>query len=185
MLSDLVTQRWGVASTRLHLDMEALARGVLLFDRIVLPTPSDVAEADRWDQLGWDTQAQALRMVQLGELVHFAPWDEQLRADWRARWEHVKEIGVATRELAYAVTPEVIATTAWGDVMASAGEDFLPTVRPVPVVWTSAVSSIVRRVTGNEPDEQSPGKPTAAAPYEQLTALRFRRVLQQDRKSVV
>lgn len=179
MLSDLVTQRWGVGSTRLHLDIEALALGVLLFDRIVLPTPSDVAEADRWDQLGWDTQAQALRIIQLGELVHFAPWDEQLRADWRARWEHVKEIGVATRELAYGATPEVIATTAWSDVMASAGEDLLPKVRPVPVIWTSAVNSIVRRVTGNEPNEQSQVKPAAAAPYEQLSALRFRRVLEQ------
>lgn len=185
MLPDLVTQRWGVGSTRLHLDMEALALGVLLFDRVVLPTPSDIAEADRWDQLGWDTQAQALRIVQLGELVHFAPWDEQLRADWRERWEHLKKIGVATRELAYTVTPQVIAMTAWGDVRASVGEDHLPKVRPIPVIWTSAVSSIVLRVTGDEtqrarePDKQSQSKPAAVAPYEQWSALRFRRVLEQ------
>jgi hypothetical protein len=184
VLSDLVTQRWGVGSTQLHLDMEALALGVLLFDRIVLPTPSDVAEADRWDELGWDTQAQALRIVQLGELVHFAPWDEQLRADWRGRWEHVKKIGKGTRDLAYMLTPEVIAMTAWNDVMASAGEDHLPRVRPVPVIWTSAVSSIVRRVAGNgtqrmrESDERSQVKSVAASPYEQVSALRFRRLLE-------
>jgi hypothetical protein len=184
VLPDLIAQRWGVGSTRLHLDMEALALGVLLFDRIVLPTPSDVAEADRWDELGWDTQAQALRIIQLGELVHFAPWDERLRADWRARWEHVKKIGEASRDLAYMFTPQVIAMTAWNDVMASAGEDYLPKVRPIPVMWTSTVSTIVRRVTGNEtepmiePDERSRVKTTTASPYEQLSALRFRRALE-------
>ena len=82
-LADLITQRWGVGSTILHLDAEALALGVLLFDRLVLPTPSDLAEADRWDAHGWDTKAQARRIVQLGELVHFAPWEASLRADWR------------------------------------------------------------------------------------------------------
>jgi hypothetical protein len=80
------------------------------------------AGRDRWDALGWDTQAQALRIVQLGELVHFAPWDEQLRADWRARWEQVKKIGEATRDLAYMLTPQVIALTAWSDVSSEANQ---------------------------------------------------------------
>ena len=151
--------------------------------------PDRVADAigrsrsDRWDELGW-IETQALRIVQLGELVHFAPWDEGLRADWRARWEHVKEIGEATRDLAYMLTPQVIALTAWNDVMASAEEDYLPKVRPIPVMWTSTVNTIVRRVTGNETEpmreagERSQVKTTAYFPYEQLSALRFRRALE-------
>ena len=138
-------QRWGVGSTQLHLDMERLALGVLLFDRIVLPTPSDLDEADRWDELGWDTEAQARRIVQLGEeLVHFAPWDKKLRDDWRARCNHIKEIGEATRDLAYAATPLTIALTAWNDVMTSVGPDYRPTVRPIPVMWASSLRPIVR-----------------------------------------
>lgn len=121
LLDDLITQRWGVGSTILHRDAGALALGVLLFDRIVLPTPSDEPEADRWDSLGWDTEAQARRIVQLGELVYFAPWTEELRADWQTRWEHLRKIGTEARDLAFAATPQVIAMNAWSDVVASAG----------------------------------------------------------------
>ena len=178
-------QRWGVGSTQLHLDMERLALGVLLFDRIVLPTPSDLDEADRWDELGWDTEAQARRIVQLGELVHFAPWDKKLRDDWRARCNHIKEIGEATRNLAYAATPLTIALTAWNDVMTSVGPDYRPTVRPIPVMWASSLRPIVRgpakgtaaRDIGVE--EKEPVKLSASSPYEEVSALRFRRVLEQ------
>jgi hypothetical protein len=181
----MVTQRWGVGSTRLHLEINALSLGVLLFDRIVLPTPADVAEADRWDALGWNTQAQARRIIQLGELVHFAPWDEHLRANWRMQWEQVKKIGAATRDLAYAMTPQVIAMSAWSDVMASAGADYRPNVRPVPVMWASGPRGVVRSVIEDNPsrdteDEDQPRvKPSPSAPYEEVSALRFRRVLEQ------
>ena len=130
---------WG--STRLHLDVEAVALGVMLFDRIVLPTPSDVAEADRWDALGWDTQAHADMIVRLGTLVHFAPWDERLRGDWRAEWERAREIGAESRDLAYSLTPRVIAQSAWADVWRHAQEG--QPVRPVPVMWAAGPSSVV------------------------------------------
>jgi hypothetical protein len=181
VLADLVTQRWGVGSTRLHLEISALSLGVLLFDRIVLPTPADEAEADRWDELGWDTQTQARRIVQLGELVHFAPWDQRLREDWRSRWEQVRQIGEAARSLAYGMTPQVIAESAWSDVMASAGADNRPNVRPVPVMWASGSRSIVRTVFGDGPARaaQRGGRPSSPAPYEEVSALRFRRMLKQ------
>lgn len=184
MLADLVTQRWGVGSTRLHLDIDALALGVLLFDRIVLPTPSDVAEADRWDEMGWDTEAQARRIVELGELVHFAPWDEGLRADWQERWEQVQKIGGATRDLAYSITPEVIAMSAWDDVMASAGADYRPRVRPVPVMWVPGLRSVMRGLiddavpSNSAAEERSLIRLAPTAPYEEVSALHFRRVLE-------
>jgi hypothetical protein len=142
-------------------------------------------EADRWDDLGWDTQAQARRIIQLGELVHFAPWDQRLRDKWRTRWEQVKKIGAATRDLAYAMTPQVIAITAWNDVMASAGADYRPHVRPVPVMWTSGPRTVVRSIVEDDASadadgkERSRAKPSPTAPYEEISALRFRRVLEQ------
>jgi hypothetical protein len=169
VLQDLVTQRWGIGSTRLHLEAERLALGVLLFDRLVLPTPSDVAEGDRWDALGWNTEAQARRIVQLGELVHFAPWDERLRNDWRESLEQLKRIGAQTRELAFMMTPQVIAQSAWTDVVAYSNETGMsPQARPVPVIWATrprqVVRAEVRPVTG---------------PYERVSAIKFRRVLEQ------
>jgi hypothetical protein len=165
-----VTQRWGVGSTRLHLDVEALALGVMLFDRIVLPTPSDVAEADRWDALGWDTQAHANMIIRLGTLVHFAPWDERLRGDWRAEWERAREIGAESRDLAYSLTPRVIAQSAWTDVYRHAQEG--QPVRPLPVMWADGARAIVPGA------EQRP-----TAPYAEVTALRFRRELELPARS--
>jgi hypothetical protein len=173
MLADLVTQRWGVGSTRLHLDAERLAVGVLLFDRIVLPTPADEAEANRWDRLGWDTEAHAQRIVQLGELVHFAPWDATMRADWRARMEHIKKIGQDARGLAYSMTPMVIAQTGWNDVMASVGVDHRPRIRPVPIVWAAGPRSVL----GHGAAQPAGEVPTSL--YEEVTALKFRRVLEE------
>jgi hypothetical protein len=170
LLDDLVTQRWGVGSTILHRDAGALALGVLLFDRIVLPTPSDEPEADRWDSLGWDTEAQARRIVQLGELVYFAPWTEELRADWQTRWEHLRQVGTEARDLAFAATPQVIAMKAWSDVVASAGESSGTRPRPVPVIWAPGLSGVID-------DDPVPRAP--AFPYEQLTALHFGRELEQ------
>jgi hypothetical protein len=169
MLADLVTQRWGIGSTRLHLEAERLALGVLLFDRIVLPTPPDTAEGDRWDGLGWNTEAQARRIVQLGELVYFAPWDERLRNDWRQRLEHLKRIGADTEGLGYLMTPQVIAQSAWADVVAYSDETgSAPQARPVPVVWAERPRDVV-----------SVDNRAAVAPYEQVSAIRFRRVLEQ------
>jgi hypothetical protein len=61
-------ERWGVYSVRAHMDLVALAREVLLYDRIVLPTPEDVAEADRWDRRGWDTHQLGYVADNLGSL---------------------------------------------------------------------------------------------------------------------
>lgn len=171
MLAEMLPQRWGVGSTRLHLDLEELSLGVLLFDRLVLPTPSDVAEADRWDQLGWDTKAHAKRIVQLGELVHFAPWAAKLRDDWRSRWEQLKRIGQESRQLAYSITPMVIAQSAWQDVMNSADGANRPAVRPVPVVWSPNSRKIVR--TGQQEPRAAP-----TAPYQEVIAIKFRRILE-------
>jgi hypothetical protein len=164
--------------------VERLALGVLLFDRIVLPTPSGVAEADRWDALGWDTAAQARRIVQLDGFVHFAPWDARLRDDWRARWNQIKEIGAATRDLAYAATPMTIALTAWEDVMASVGPDYRPIVRPIPVMWASSLRPVVRGMKDSTvrdigAKEKGPVQPSASSPYAEVSALRFRRLLEQ------
>lgn len=176
MLAEMLPQRWGVGSTRLHLDVEQLALGVLLFDRLVLPTPSDVAEAARWDQLGWDTEAHAKRIAQLGELVHFAPWDAKLRDDWRSRWELLKGIGQESRDLAYSMTPTVIAQSAWQDVMKSADDGNGPGARPIPVVWSPNSRGIVR--TGQQQPRTAP-----TAPYHEVIAIKFRRILEHPARA--
>lgn len=102
--SDWVAERWGIGSTRLHLDLQQLALAIILFDRVVLPTPSSETEADRWDRLGWDSETQALRIVQLGALAYFAPWDKALHVEMRDRRQ---KLGLEVRELANTRRPEI------------------------------------------------------------------------------
>jgi hypothetical protein len=105
--------------------------------------------------------------------VHFAPWDERLRDDWRQRLGHLKRVGAATRDLAYMMTPQVIAHSAWDDVMANSEETgFGPQARPVPVVWAARPREVVQADAGS-----------ATAPYEEVTAVQFRRALEQPTRA--
>ena len=79
--------RWGTLSVKSHLNLDALAMDLLLYDALIFPTPSDEAEADRWDREGWDTAVLARRVVQLGDLAYTAPWDDRLRSIWRGLFE--------------------------------------------------------------------------------------------------
>src|SRR5215212_8172400 len=75
-------QWWGVYSVRAHMDMRALAREILLYDRLVLPVPEDLDEADRWDDQGWDTRQLDYVAKHLGDLVHLVPWSHEMRSAW-------------------------------------------------------------------------------------------------------
>src|SRR3954451_7818324 len=76
VLDEWVLPRWAIGTVRTHLDAADLALAVLLFDRIVLPTPDNDAEFDRWQERGWSPGQLAGRVVHLGELVHLLPWEE-------------------------------------------------------------------------------------------------------------
>jgi hypothetical protein len=132
---DWLLPRWGIGSVRLHIQPNELAIAVLLFDRIVMPTPENSDEYDRWASRGWKPDRLAPRIVQLGDLVHIIPWDERLRTDWRGRFEKAKELGAEAEGLAYGLTPMTIAVTAWEDVYGHAAEEGRAPIPPVPVAW--------------------------------------------------
>jgi hypothetical protein len=171
--TDWVAERWGIGSTRLHLDLWQLALAVLLFDRVVLPTPSTETEADRWDRLGWDTETQAKRAVQLGELVYFAPWEKSLHVEMRDRW---RRLGLEVRELGYWLTPKIIAEKAWNDVTASA-EAGRVRVKPIPVAWYGSDTAAAEELRLRVMVDDDPVDPRPTEPYEQIAALQFSRVL--------
>jgi hypothetical protein len=142
VLAELIRPRWGVGSVRLHLDIDDLALGLLLFDRLVIPTPASEAEFDRWVGQGWDPERLAHRVVQLADLVEMVPWDDQLQARWREQYDLLAELGAETEGIAYYSTPLVIADHAWSLIHREA-EDAPP--RPaLPVIWcrSSADASV-------------------------------------------
>lgn len=119
----------------MHLEVEELILAVLLFDAIVLPTPANDSEFDRWKQRGWEPEEQTFRRINLGDMVYEVPWDEQLRAEWSLRWDQMKKVGSESEALAYGLTPNVIAMKAWQDVFQQAQEEGRAVDRPVPVAW--------------------------------------------------
>ena len=74
-------QRWGAFSVVDHKDARALAADVLLYDRLVLPTPADW-DMERWVRNKWDPEGLKLRMKQLGELAIPATWDLDRQKQW-------------------------------------------------------------------------------------------------------
>lgn len=134
-IADLRRPRWGTFSVIDHLDPAALIDDVLLFDKLVLPTPSaEEGEEEDWIDQGWRPDELAKRIVQLGDLVYTMPWTKDLRREWRKRWERLKLVGVDSTGVAYGLTPHVLAMKAWDDyqVHADEGEE-RPDVKPVVV----------------------------------------------------
>ena len=57
---------WGASSERDHIDAAALAIDVLLYNRLIFPTPADW-DIERWREEGWEPELQRERMALLGQ----------------------------------------------------------------------------------------------------------------------
>jgi hypothetical protein len=173
-MDDWLLPRWAVASVRLHLDVEDLILAVLLFDGIVMPTPANEKDFDRWKTRGWEPEEQEFRRINLGDLVYEVPWDEELRSDFTRRWEQMKKIGAESEALAYGLTPQVVAMKAWDDVFGRAQKEGRATQRPIPVAWyphgaSGESETAILDATGAQ-------KPLA--PVEREVGLLFRREIE-------
>lgn len=121
-------QRWAAFSVKAHLDIKALAVDLLLYDRLILPTPADEKEHGRWESREWNPNELALRIVQSGGAILPVPWTDRLRAEWREemseRRAQLKQLhkefgaeGFALTGMIYASSPE-----AWQEIDTSLRE---------------------------------------------------------------
>jgi hypothetical protein len=174
VVDDWLFPRWAVASVRLHLDIHDLILAVLLFDGIVMPTPENEVEFDRWKKRGWEPEEQAFRRINLGDLVYEVPWGGDLRDDFTRRWELMKTAGAETEGLAYGLTPQVIAMKAWDDVFMRAQTEGRAPQRPIPIAWYP------KGAHGEEEAGLSGrgGALTGSAPVEREVAVLFRREIE-------
>jgi hypothetical protein len=82
---------WGTFSVSDHLRPRAFVADVLLYDRLVIPTPpdSDDEEQDRWREQKWDPERQRQILALMDEdrqnRVIRVPWTEQLRNVWESK----------------------------------------------------------------------------------------------------
>ena len=82
-------ERWGAFSVVDHKDARKLAAEVLLYDRLLFPTPTDW-DHDSWVCKGWDPDGLNKRIAELGdEIAIRAIWDLDRQKDWRAKFDEL------------------------------------------------------------------------------------------------
>jgi hypothetical protein len=80
-------ERWGTFSVIDHKNAATLVPEVLLYDRLVLPVPSNPDERKRWNDRGWAPDVLDRRLEQLGDLAWPASWSYEDRKRAIAGWE--------------------------------------------------------------------------------------------------
>src|SRR5215831_10707881 len=86
-------ERWGAFSVIDHIDAGALAADVLLYDRLVLPTPEDPADEERWKANNWQPDLQKQRIDVLGDIADPVQWDEDRRLTYQREMDRLRAEG--------------------------------------------------------------------------------------------
>lgn len=86
----MAIERWGAFSVLDHKDDRRLAAEVLLYDRLLIPTPDD-HDIERWRAEQWDPEGLKTKLALLGDdIVIRARWDQDSRADWARRFSDLR-----------------------------------------------------------------------------------------------
>lgn len=101
-------QVWGTFSVKDHCDSHAFVAEVMLYDRLVIPVPSNDQERARWHEMGWQPERQGQLLNILGERGYVVSWDAAKRESWKSRFEAGTEIAQATGEWAFMATRTVL-----------------------------------------------------------------------------
>jgi hypothetical protein len=110
-------QRWGAFSVIDHIDAEALAADVLLYDRLMLPVPPDDAEVRRWEEKDWQPGLQKQRLDLLGDLAEPIAWNADRQQVYQREMDRLRAGGA--RVNGYYLTGVVLAKEHSVDVVAA------------------------------------------------------------------
>jgi hypothetical protein len=104
-------ERWGTFSVKDHTRKHPFAADVLMYDRLVIPRPSDEAERSRWVQNGWnpDRLDKILEVLEVDEPEGHAvsvTWTEYTRDLFKKRVETAK---ILDDEANYGMTRRLLA----------------------------------------------------------------------------
>ncbi len=86
----MAIERWGAFSVVDHRDARKMAGEVLLYNRLVLPTPTEW-DRPRWVSNNWDPDGLERRLKQLGDLAIPATWDCQRQKEWAKKFHALRE----------------------------------------------------------------------------------------------
>src|SRR5262249_22500109 len=88
----MTRERWGTFSVIDHKDASAFIPEVLLYDRLVIPTPCNDEDRERWTMKGWQPDLLDQRLETLGPLAVRAAWDEVQQKNFQKRMEQLDRV---------------------------------------------------------------------------------------------
>jgi hypothetical protein len=124
----MAKERWGTFAVADHTRRNPFVADVLLYDRLVVPTPADAAERTRWTKKLWAPGRLDETLAVLGDRAIPVAWDEHMREVFRTRAAAAKAVD---QDANFGVTRQLLA------------DDFLPKAGPgvVPVRVVAAYGS--------------------------------------------
>jgi len=113
----MALERWGTLSVRDHIELSSLVANVILYDRLVFPTPIGMKGVMEWREQGWNPELLNERLHKLGELAVRRPWDHQRQSHYQNAMQLASDIGndaddivkEAKSELPYQMTRRILA----------------------------------------------------------------------------
>lgn len=95
-------ERWGTFSVVDHQRPRAFVTEVLLYDRLIIPIPSDAEERARWTSIGREPDRLDQNLELLGDTAIRVRWDQQKRDAFKTRFAAAKAAAFDTKNLTQA-----------------------------------------------------------------------------------
>ena len=86
----MTIERWGAFSVIDHKNDRQLATEVLIYDRLLIPTPMDW-DLERWKKERWDPEGVKQKIKELGDVAIPAAWDQNRQKDWADEFNSLRE----------------------------------------------------------------------------------------------
>jgi len=146
----MAIERWGTLSVKDHLDAQALAADLLLYDWLVFPVMTGPGELDRWKGEHWARNLQKELIKDLGEdVIVKAVWNEARRQ----RHHDLRRAGKQIKEDAFQPTRMVLAMDRTLPLSADVTE-----IRAVAAYHDSEMGSEELGITPHQPYEEALGR---------------------------
>lgn len=99
-------QVWGTFSVKDHCDPNAFVAEVMLYDRLVIPSPpvNNEKEEKRWFENGWQPERLDKLLNILGDRAYVVEWNEEKQQLWKNRYDAGADIAQKTGDWAFVAT---------------------------------------------------------------------------------
>jgi hypothetical protein len=132
----MTRERWGTFSVKDHKMPRAFVADVLLYDRLIIPTPSDPTERERWFSVGWSPDTLDKKLELLGDRSIHVPWYQFREEEFMNRYKLNEGVLFDTNNISAAIDSKIDLLYMTRSVLAN---ERLPKLPPgVSKIWPIA-----------------------------------------------